>query len=303
MAEVLLERLKRRYYRLLLDGFFDRKRLGNVPSPAGRVPLRCLPNPPVRWLNGIAMRPVMSHRLWVHRSSRGWHEPSLDNLVARCLKPGDVVVDIGAQIGITAVMEAIRVGPHGRVIAFEPDADNYPVLLEAIRLNGLTTVEPHCLAAASKAGRLRFAKEATAGLIQRAQAQDGGEWLEAVDLDTFLAEHGPARVDFVKIDVDGPEMDVVLGMRRLLGADDAPFLCVECSRYWGRFGHDFAGAFELFAGLGFKVAVALRRSARIEWLSSPGDIPADWGMKPAHAFNFFCFRPELHAERIRLLEL
>src|SRR4051812_4112055 len=82
------------------------------------------------------------------RPSRGESFTFYENLLRKdylkngiVLRPGDTVVDVGANIGAFAVVAASIVGPRGRVIAFEPVAETFQCLTENVALNGLGNVE------------------------------------------------------------------------------------------------------------------------------------------------------------------
>src|SRR5215471_19195745 len=77
------------------------------------------------------------------------HRDADINIVARLLEPGDVFVDGGAHVGLFTLVAARRVGPGGRVIAFEPSPANRQRLLDNVALNGFTQVDvrPEALAA------------------------------------------------------------------------------------------------------------------------------------------------------------
>src|SRR5262245_27460113 len=90
-----------------------------------RAPLRLIPKQAVvpslqgplsgkRWIVGSGI-----HRMWL-----GSYEPSKMGLAAQCVRSGDTVFDIGAHVGIYTLLFSDRVGPTGRVIAFEPAPQN-----------------------------------------------------------------------------------------------------------------------------------------------------------------------------------
>ena len=68
----------------------------------------------------------------------GTYEPPVQQALADCLKPGDVVLDVGANVGFIAVIAAKLVGPAGRVVAFEPVPENARLVRRNARLNGLS---------------------------------------------------------------------------------------------------------------------------------------------------------------------
>ena len=68
------------------------------------------------------------------------YEPETTGLLQRVIEPGMVVVDVGAHVGYYALLAAKRVGPQGKVYAFEPDPTNYALLLKNIELNGYRNI-------------------------------------------------------------------------------------------------------------------------------------------------------------------
>jgi FkbM family methyltransferase len=140
----------------------------------------------------------------------GWdlrHEP-----LARYLAtlPRDAVcIDVGANIGVTAIMMAMFC-PEGHVYAFEPGAENLRWLrrnIEANRLTNCTVVES---AVGSTIGTVRFSEARAWGSITR--DQDAGVAVPITTLDAFV-ESCPeiAKVDLIKIDVEGFEPHVLAG--------------------------------------------------------------------------------------------
>lgn len=294
----LLTRLLRKYYRLITGLCYLDKHHQWRPSPLGQRLIPILPSPAVEWDNGQELRPVLVSRIWAQRCGQGHHEQALDQLIARCLKPGDVVIDVGAQVGLTAVQEALAVGPSGMVVALEPSPLNFPVLCKALQLNNCTWTTPLNLAAGAQEGMLGFSHEARAGLIQRVAGQDHEILIPVVRVDDIVREHSLPAVDFVKIDVDGPEMDVVYGMENLLTGEKPPFLCVECSRYWERFNCSFEHAFNWFTERGFSIWQAHRSDSGLEKIESPDALPPGWGTQKGLSFNFYCFKTDCHADRL-----
>jgi len=161
---------------------------------------------------------------WV---SIGVHEPELF-FVADASRPGDVFVDVGANIGIYAVTAAAR---GARAVAFEPTLDARALVAENAALNGVSErVTTSAFALADYEGPARFTvgRDCTNQL-----AQDGasGVPIEVRTLDGCLTELiAPAtRVDMIKIDVEGADEAVLRGSRARLDRDH-PTLIVEI---WG----------------------------------------------------------------------
>jgi FkbM family methyltransferase len=136
------------------------------------------------------------------------YEPAVWNELLGSVESGDVVADVGANVGLYAVALARRVGPTGRVIAYEPDAANAELLCRNIELNGVGRVVEVCeLAVGSAPGELPFLSDR-----QQSRVDPAGESrVRVVALDDELE-----RIALLKIDVEGLECDVLDGARSLL---------------------------------------------------------------------------------------
>jgi FkbM family methyltransferase len=136
-------------------------------------------------------------------------------VVSRLILPGDVVFDIGANIGYWTIALSELVGRSGKVVAFEPDPENFRILTENVRLNHATNVEAHNLALSSIDGtRLLHRSLYNSGdysLLPVSDERDSVE-VECRRLDRFCAETG-LMPSFVKMDVQGHEAEVLLGAR------------------------------------------------------------------------------------------
>ncbi len=135
-------------------------------------------------------------------------------LFRQCLRPGDVVVDAGANIGAHTLALAKAVGPSGRVLAFEPIRLNHQLLCANMALNSLTQVD--CLQAAlgEEEGVLRLDDVA-----MEAEGNFGGIALDAIPGATPVPQrrlddvHAFDRLRLIKIDVEGMEAGVLRGAR------------------------------------------------------------------------------------------
>lgn len=137
---------------------------------------------------------------------------------------GSMVIDVGANIGFFTVRFARWVGPAGRVIAIEPEARNIASLRTRVARAGLSSVVD-CVhaAAADRPGVLSLAL--TPGHPGDHHLAETGEPVQAVTLDDLSAQES-RRVSLIKIDVQGAEMLVIAGARRLL-EDQRPAVFVE----------------------------------------------------------------------------
>ncbi len=132
-------------------------------------------------------------------------------------KPGDVVIDIGANIGIFAIHLA-KLHPEVRVIAFEPSEVNFGHLLKNIGLNEVKNVEPYKLALTDDGRKIQVGLDEgnTGGASiygpERRMTQHTN-WCDSVKLDNFLAQNFIIRVKFIKCDVEGSEYEIFKSLK------------------------------------------------------------------------------------------
>jgi FkbM family methyltransferase len=187
-------------------------------NPATAVELRIpgLPRTLQLYVHGEQDR-FVSRRI----RAEGIWEPFETSLVLRLLRPGDVFVDVGANVGYFSVLAASVVGAQGAVFAFEPDPDNYRLLRANAELNDqghrITAVEA-ALSDAAGAGRLFL----SAGNLGDHQVYAGDEQRSSVPI--ALLDGGDylagrlQRLDLLKVDTQGSEYQVMAGLLPLLTA-------------------------------------------------------------------------------------
>jgi FkbM family methyltransferase len=146
------------------------------------------------------------------------YEPEVWNRLVSEVKLGDVIADVGAHIGLYSLALAKRVGPLGRVVAFEPDSSNFIALKEHVELNGLAgRVELRDTAVGATSCRVRFnARGSSVSAISNSAMQSldrDQTTVKCVTLDdVFLG----SKLDLLKIDVEGYEERVIFGAKDLL---------------------------------------------------------------------------------------
>jgi FkbM family methyltransferase len=139
------------------------------------------------------------------------------------MKKGDVVVDGGAYSGTFTLIAAKKVGDNGKVIAFEPDTESYRRLLANIRLNHLENVVAVPKGLWSSDTTLPFSDTHTIGSSIVFDGHRGESIIDlpVVSLDRELERLGIEKVDFIKMDVEGAEVEAIKGARNTLAKSDA----------------------------------------------------------------------------------
>jgi FkbM family methyltransferase len=170
----------------------------------------------------------------------GHHDPDIE-LVSRLLSPGDVFVDGGANVGLFTLVAAARVGPLGKVLAFEPGHVVRLRLLENVTLNGFqqVVVMPFALSSQSGEASFRAFDIAGAGLNHLAPAGDEGGDVETVALTTLDAAITPLdrkRLSLIKLDLEGAEHAALLGASSILRESQPDILLEVEPAHLGRMG-------------------------------------------------------------------
>jgi len=165
---------------------------------------------------------VIGARIAIRRQ----YEPHVVAAMKPFLRPGAVIVDVGANIGYHTLMAARHIGRAGKVIAFEPATENCNLLARSLAANGFHNVTIHAAAVADVSGFVGFRMDDSNGAIDPEPGQNPGypEQVPAVTLDACLGEE--PRIDVIKVDVEGAEGRALRGMEATL-AKHRPVLFVE----------------------------------------------------------------------------
>jgi len=129
-----------------------------------------------------------------------------DNIVEP--KLGDIVFNVGAYVGDTALWFSKAVGPQGKVYAFEPEPSNFAKLKANLERNNVTNVVPLQLALSENEGETKFSGSGGASAIAETAS---GTIVKVTTLDRFVETNKLPRVDFIKMDVEGHELKVLAG--------------------------------------------------------------------------------------------
>ena len=159
----------------------------------------------------------------------GGPEKLTTEMFKNVVKEGDVVLDLGANVGYYSLLAARLIGEKGKVYAFEPEPVNYSLLLKNIELNGYDNVVAVQKAVSNVAGKVRlFLDKKDTGAHTIYQPDDEREFteVESVILDDFFKdkEH---PINVIKMDVEGAEMAVFSGMSRIIRESENLKMFVE----------------------------------------------------------------------------
>lgn len=161
-------------------------------------------------------------------AASGVWEPQETRFLLDTLRPGDVFVDVGANIGYFSLLASRRVGSSGAVLAFEPEAANYALLEANCRLNHCDNVRCFQVALGEEnaAGTL-YLNELNRGdhSLYPRESNRTGQDISIVNGSRLIRAMHP-RVNCIKIDTQGAECDVLKGLQELIAVSAADLIMV-----------------------------------------------------------------------------
>jgi len=154
--------------------------------------------------------------------SKGVHEKYETKLFKDLIKPGMVVVDIGANIGYYTLIAAKLVESKGKVYAFEPEPNNYRLLIKNIEVNGYNNVIPIQKGVSNKPGKTKLFISKTVLSSLSFSEDNVPEKKEFVMVETITLEKffEDSKVDFIKMDTEGAEGLIIEGAGKVLKKND-----------------------------------------------------------------------------------
>ncbi|MEO7191335.1 MAG: FkbM family methyltransferase, partial [Vicinamibacterales bacterium] len=241
--------------------------------------LRLVRQHPGRWrlaLQSVALAPLLREHLppqviRVHEGFRmrvdgssqtsrilyatGEYEPATSALIKSKIGQGDLVVDVGANIGYFTLLASSAVGASGAVMAFEPNVVVRERLTDNIRLNASNNVTVHGEALGPTPGEVTFyvGPSNDTGLASL-RALDGSATVTVpqVRFDD-LPRPGGRPVRLIKVDVEGAELSVIEGMSACLARDRPDIIMEVTDEYLRGLGASAAALFEHLHSLGYRM--------------------------------------------------
>jgi len=194
-------------------------------------------------------RALYNDRIW---------EPEVTAVIQKNTQPGMVALDVGADIGYYTVNLAKRVGPQGRVIAFEPIPEARKRLEQNISTNGYNniTVSPYALG--NQDGIVYLEDPFTKSRISLTKSENGSNGANDIKviikrMDDLINDLELDRIDIVKMDIEGAEHEALRGMEQSL-RKYKPVLVIEVHHEYLPFFNSTADAvLEWLKGVGYRL--------------------------------------------------
>lgn len=179
------------------------------------------------------------------------------NLLRQIVPPGATVLDIGANIGFYAKLLSTMVGQNGKVYCFEPDSTNFKYLQKNTR--GIKNIQQFNCAVSDKSDTIKVYKSKLLNVDHRTYPvnnYDSIEEIKALSIDELIADKTIAKVDVIKIDIQGYELTAFKGMVNLLSSNNNLKIVAE---YWPhgfkRAGVSAIAFYDFFDTLGYRFSI------------------------------------------------
>lgn len=159
-----------------------------------------------------------------------YYEPLTTKLFRQLVQSGMVVVDVGANIGYFTLLSSKLVGASGKVIAFEPDLRNYALLKKNLNINDCRNVvtNQNIVSNTNKKTTLYRSSEKGSHSIYKHEDSIASVEIDSIQLDDYFSKE-ETSIDVIKIDVEGAEVLVLEGMKRILDINDKIKIFIEFS--------------------------------------------------------------------------
>jgi len=166
-------------------------------------------------------------------SIKGVYEEAETNIIKKLINKGDVVIDIGANIGYYTLIFARLVGNEGKVFAFEPESVNFNLLKKNVELNGYQNVVLVKKAVSNKTGQEKlYLSEDDKGahsLIGEIENRKSIQ-IDCIKIDDYF-RNNINKIDFIKLDIEGSEIEAIKGMSSVLKKIPNIILMTEFNSY------------------------------------------------------------------------
>jgi FkbM family methyltransferase len=147
----------------------------------------------------------------------GKREPFATDILTKDTQPGEVILEIGANIGYYTILQSKKIGPKGQIYAIEPEKENFEYLKKNVKLNKLNNVTLFKQAIGDKNGELEIYAYEQGNLNSPFKWDDnykGKEKVKEQTIDTFL--EGKKDPNWIRMDVEGYEYNILIGAKKTL---------------------------------------------------------------------------------------
>ena len=216
------------------------------------------------------------------------------------LRDGDVALDVGANIGMMTLLMSRCVGPRGRVVAFEPNPSCVARMRSALEVNAIRNVDIREFGLANVAGSCALtvvgAHTGTGSLADLAAFSDGREPIRRLETRVEIGDEqaipGEERLSLIKIDVEGFEEKVLVGLRRTLERRRPMVISEMLETNLARAGSSRTRVFALMTGLGYSAFGLTARRRGVSHVLALDPIRSETDLRSCEAEDWLWVDPE-----------
>lgn len=180
----------------------------------------------------------------------GQWEPDVTRFVQSYVSSGMTVLDVGAYFGFFTLQFAKLTYPRGKVYAFELDPDILPLLYGNLAMNSIGNVEIAEFGLLDRSESLSFVGQGRLDLNNSHRINGA---VRVVSFDEWRLNKSIAKVDFIKMDIEGAELNALCGMQQTL-LQDSPHLLIEVHpQFIDSFGHRVSELYDFLRSMGYEV--------------------------------------------------
>lgn len=231
----------------------------------------------------IVRKEVLGHQVYVNLQDKGLskelltyriHEPILSVLMLNEIRPGDVVVEVGANIGYYVLMECSSIKGSGKIIAIEPDSRSRKLLKMNVFGNGYAKyveVVPYAIAAKRGTAKMLLSTAFNVSHVispwfRKVVCASGDEkWVQAMTLDDLVLDE--SKIDVIRMDIEGYEFEAITGMIGTLTKFRPRLLVFELHPILNR--SLMQSFFEIMDNLGYEIKWTMPRQLMKAMLNVP----------------------------------
>ena len=202
-------------------------------------------------------------------------EQEVKEIFLENISPGDVVIDVGSNIGDYTLIASKKVGDSGKVLSFEPLSETFLTLNRNLQLNEITNCMFFQKAVGEKPGLANLYKNNLSGTMGHLDSSLNGKDLikrdeiEVVTIDDVLTSEHIDTVNMIKIDVEGFEHEVLLGCLQSFKENKIKkILCEVHFKYLESKGKSEEAIYDLLREHNFTITPISRKSARVHILAT-----------------------------------
>lgn len=223
---------------------------------------------PYRFAGGQILLDIHEKR-WIRTIAIEAFETAKVRALAHFLRPGMTLVDVGANIGFFSLVAAKLVGPTGRALAVEPEPENCARIRRNVELNGYANVEIAQVALGDRCGEVTLHLATDHGhhsLLDRSPNRAGTTLAVPIEtLDALLAARNIERVDVLKIDVEGAEVEVLRGAAETIRRNPALVILMDVHESLGVDAAEVCDLIESYGLATYTIRAPYNRPTSARW--------------------------------------